>query len=126
MYMDASNRQSPSAEVPAPAGCSLKMIWAVIRPEMVDKVVKALGTRGFAAITRFDVYGRGKQKGVLVGGENYDMPKTVLMLVAETCNVAEVVKIIEDNARTGSIGDGRIFVSPVEEAHTIRTGESGL
>jgi nitrogen regulatory protein PII len=48
------------------------------------------------------------------------MPKTVLMLVLEA------VKIIEDAARTGAIGDGRIFVVPVEEAHTIRTGEVGL
>ncbi len=54
------------------------------------------------------------------------MPKTVLMLVAESGNVAAVVKTIEDNARTGSIGDGRIFVAPIEEAHTIRTGELGL
>jgi nitrogen regulatory protein PII 1 len=104
----------------------MNMIWAVIRPEVVDKVVKALGTGGFSAMTRFDVYGRGKQKGVFVGGENYDMPKTVLMLVVESSNVAVVVKIIEDNARTESIGDGRIFVVPVSEAHTIRTGELGL
>ena len=54
------------------------------------------------------------------------MPKTVLMLVAESSNVAVVVKTIEDNARTGSIGDGRIFVAPIAEAHTIRTGELGL
>jgi nitrogen regulatory protein PII len=54
------------------------------------------------------------------------MPKTVLMLVVESSNVAVVVKIIEDNARTESIGDGRIFVVPVSEAHTIRTGELGL
>lgn len=104
----------------------MNMIWAVIRPEVVDKVVKALGAGGFSAMTRFDVYGRGKQKGIVVGGENYDMPKTVLMLVVESSNVAVVVKTIEDNARTGSIGDGRIFVAPVAEAHTIRTGEQGL
>jgi len=104
----------------------MNMIWAVIRPEVVDKVVRVLGTGGFSAMTRFDVYGRGKQKGVIVGGENYDMPKTVLMLVVESSNVAVVVKIIEDNARTGCIGDGRIFVVPVAEAHTIRTGEPGL
>ena len=105
---------------------SMKMIWAVIRPEVVDKVVKALGAGGFSAMTRFDVYGRGKQKGVVVGSENYDMPKTVLMLVVGASSVAEAVKIIEDNARTGNIGDGRVFVAPIEEAHTIRTGELGL
>jgi nitrogen regulatory protein PII 1 len=104
----------------------MKMIWAVIRPEVVDRVVKALSAGGFSAMTRFDVYGRGKQKGVVVGGENYDMPKTVLMLVVESSNVAAVVKTIEESARTGGIGDGRIFVAPIEEAHTIRTGEPGL
>jgi nitrogen regulatory protein PII len=61
-----------------------------------------------------------------VGGENYDMPKTVLMLMVDGAGVEAVVKIIEENARTGSIGDGRIFVVPVEGAHTIRTGERGL
>lgn len=105
---------------------AMKMIWAVIRPEVVDRTVKALTAGGFGAMTRFDVYGRGKQKGVVVGGENYDMPKTVLMLVVDGAGVEAVVKIIEENARTGSIGDGRIFVVPVEGAHTIRTGEGGL
>lgn len=107
-------------------GPSMKMIWAVIRPEMVDRTVKALIAGGFAAMTRFDVYGRGKQKGISVAGESYDMPKTVLMLVVDEAGVNGAVKIIEESARTGSIGDGRIFVVPVEEAYTVRTGESGL
>jgi nitrogen regulatory protein PII 1 len=81
---------------------------------------------GFAAMTRFDVYGRGKQKDVVVGSENYDLPKMVLMLVVDASSVAGAVKIIEENARTGSIGDGRIFVAPIEVAHTIRTGEMGM
>lgn len=104
----------------------MKMIWAVIRPEVVDKTVKALTAEGFSAMTRFDVYGRGKQMGVVVGSESYDMPKTVLMLVVNSESVDAVMKIIEDNARTGNIGDGRIFVAPIELAHTIRTGEPGL
>jgi len=105
---------------------SMKMIWAVVRPERVDAVVRALKYGGFSAMTRFDVYGRGKQMGIAVAGERYDMPKTVLMLVLEAGRISEAVKIIEDSARTGAIGDGRIFVVPVEEAHTIRTGEVGL
>ena len=104
----------------------MKMIWAVIRPERVDVVVSALKTEGFSAMTRFDVYGRGKQKGIVVAGESYDMPKTVLMLVLEAGRISEAVKIIEDSARTGAIGDGRIFVVPVEEAYTIRTGKVGM
>ena len=104
----------------------MKMIWAVIRPERVDVVVRALKAEGFPAMTRFDVYGRGKQKGVVVAGESYDMPKTVLMMVLEAGRISDAVRIIEESARTGAIGDGRIFVVPVEEAHTIRTGEVGL
>lgn len=73
----------------------MKMIWAVIRPERVDVVVGALKTEGFSAMTRFDVYGRGKQKGIVVAGESYDMPKTVLMLVLEAGRISEAVKIIE-------------------------------
>jgi len=54
------------------------------------------------------------------------MPKTVLMLVVDGASMEAAVKAIVESARTGSIGDGRIFVVPVEEAHTIRTGETGL
>jgi nitrogen regulatory protein PII 1 len=104
----------------------MKMIWAVVRPEMVDPVVEALGDRGYAAVTRFDVYGRGKQKGVEVHGLNYDVPKTMLMMVLEDERVEEAVRIIKEHAKTGNIGDGRIFVAAIVEAHTIRTGELGL
>ena len=104
----------------------MKMIWAVIRPERVDAVVSAHKAEGFSAMTRFDVYGRGKQRGIAVASENYDMPKTVLMLVVEAGQVSDAVKIIEEHARTGCIGDGRIFVAPIEQAYTIRTGEQGL
>ena len=104
----------------------MKMIWAVIRPEVLDRVVRALAMRGYVAMTRFDVYGRGKQKGVIVGGESYDMPKTVLMMVVNDGSVGEAAAIIEEHARTGCTGDGRIFITTVDEARTIRTGEKGL
>lgn len=104
----------------------MKMIWAVIRPEVLDRVVRALAMRGYVAMTRFDVYGRGKQRGVIVGGESYDMPKTVLMMVVDDGSVGEAAAIIEEHARTGSTGDGRIFITTVDEARTIRTGEKGL
>jgi len=104
----------------------MKMIWATIRPEVLDRVVRSLAVRGYLAMTRFDVYGRGKQRGVIVGGESYDLPKTVLMMVVEDGSVDEAATIIEENARTGCAGDGRIFITAVEEARTIRTGERGL
>ena len=107
--------------------CGMKMIRAVIRPEAVDKVADSLETGGFTALTRIEVFGRGKQKGIKVGNVVYDnLPKTMLMLVVDDDSVEKSVKIIEDSARTGNIGDGKIFISSVDEAYTIRTGQRGL
>ncbi|AEB67437.1 MULTISPECIES: P-II family nitrogen regulator [Methanothrix] len=105
----------------------MKMIRAVIRPEAVDKVADSLETGGFTALTRIEVFGRGKQKGIKVGNVVYDnLPKTMIMLVVDDDSVEKSVKIIEDSARTGNIGDGKIFISSVDEAYTIRTGQRGL
>jgi nitrogen regulatory protein PII 1 len=105
----------------------MKMIRAVIRPEAVDKVADSLETGGFTALTRIEVFGRGKQKGIKVGNVVYDnLPKTIIMLVVDDVSVEKSVKIIEDSARTGNIGDGKIFISSVDEAYTIRTGQRGL
>jgi|SRR5690606_30970410 nitrogen regulatory protein PII 1 len=107
--------------------CGMKMIRAVIRPEAVDKVADSLETGGFTALTRIEVFGRGKQKGIKVGNVVYDnLPKTMIMLVVDDDSVEKSVKIIEDSARTGNIGDGKIFISSVDEAYTIRTGQRGL
>ena len=107
--------------------CGMKMIRAVIRPEAVDKVADSLETGGFTALTRIEVFGRGKQKGIKVGNVVYDnLPKTMLMMVVDDDLLEPAVKIIEGAARTGNIGDGKIFVSSVEEAYTIRTGQRGL
>lgn len=109
-------------------GCyGMKMIRAVIRPEAVDKVADSLEAGGFTALTRIEVFGRGKQKGIKVGNVVYDnLPKTMLMLVVDDDLVEKSIEIIEGAARTGNIGDGKIFVSPVDEAYTIRTGQRGL
>ncbi len=105
----------------------MKMVRAIIRPEMVDKVADSLETGGFTALTRMDVFGRGKQKGIKVGNVVYDnLPKTMLMVVVDDEKLESAVKIIEDSARTGNIGDGKIFVTSVEDAYTIRTGARGL
>ena len=105
----------------------MKMIRAVIRPEAVDKVADSLESGGFTALTRVEVFGRGKQKGIKVGNVVYDnLPKTMLMLVVGDDDLEKVVKIIEGAARTGNIGDGKIFVTSVDEAYTIRTGARGL
>lgn len=105
----------------------MKMIRAFIRPEKEQEVVLALEGAGFPSLTKMPVFGRGKQKGLQVGPVHYDeLPKTLLMMVVEDEDVDKVVKIIEDKARTGFIGDGKIFISPVERAFTIRTGKEGL
>ena len=109
-------------------GClRMKMIRAVIRPEAVDKVADSLEASGFTALTRIEVFGRGKQKGIKVGNVVYDnLPKTMVMMVVNDERLESAIKIIQDSARTGNIGDGKIFVSPVDEAYTIRTGQRGL
>ena len=105
----------------------MKMIRAVIRPEAMDKVADSLEAGGFTALTRIEVFGRGKQKGIKVGNVVYDnLPKTMIMLVVGDDQTKNAVKIIEDSARTGNIGDGKIFITTVEDAYTIRTGQRGI
>lgn len=105
----------------------MKMIRAFIRPEKEQEVVLALEGAGFPSLTKMPVFGRGKQKGLQVGPVHYDeLPKTLVMMVIENEDVEKVVRIIQDKARTGFIGDGKIFVSPVDAAYTVRTGESAL
>ena len=105
----------------------MKMVRAFIRPEKEQEVVQALEGAGYGSLTKMPVFGRGKQKGLQVGPIYYDeLPKTLLMLVVEDESAKHAVEVIEDKARTGFIGDGKIFISPVEEAYTIRTGEVGL
>jgi nitrogen regulatory protein PII 1 len=106
------------------------LVRAIIRPEKVGIVLSELLSAGFPAVTKMDVFGRGKQKGVKVGEVFYDeIPKEMLLIVVEDADKEDVVKIILKYARTGEnghFGDGRIFVSPVEEAYTISTKTKGL
>jgi nitrogen regulatory protein PII 1 len=105
----------------------MKMIRAFIRPEREQDVVLALEGAGFPSLTKMPVFGRGKQKGLTVGPVHYDeLPKTLIMTVVADKDIDKVLKVIQDKARTGFIGDGKIFVSPVESAYTVRTGEATL
>lgn len=105
----------------------MKMLRAILRPEKTEDVVDALTEAGYVALSKMEVVGRGKQKGIHIGSVYYDeLPKTMLMLVIEDENVEEVVEIINLIAYTGNFGDGKIFLSPVEETYTIRTGNKGL
>ncbi|MCI4627065.1 MAG: P-II family nitrogen regulator [Candidatus Magnetoovum sp. WYHC-5] len=105
----------------------MKMIRAFIRPEKEKEIVLALEGAGFPSITKMPVFGRGKQKGLQVGPVRYDeLSKIMLMIVVKKDDVDKVVSIIMERGRTGFIGDGKIFISPVEEVYTIRTGDSIL
>lgn len=105
----------------------MKMIRAFIRPEKEQEVVLALEGAGFPSLTKIPVFGRGRQKGLTVGPVHYDeLPKVLIMLVVDDKDQDKVLKVIQDKARTGFIGDGKIFVSPVDTAYTVRTGEAGL
>ena len=106
------------------------MIRAIIRPEKVGTVLAELSDAGFPAVTKMDVMGRGKQRGVKGGDVFYDeIPKEMLMMVVRDEDKDDVVRIVVKNAKTGekgAFGDGKIFVSPVEEAYTISSGNSQL
>lgn len=105
----------------------MKMIRAFVRPEKEQEVVLALEGAGFPSLTKMPVFGRGKQKGLQVGPVHYDeLPKTLLMMVIDDEDEAKVIDIIQEKAKTGFIGDGKIFVSAVEKAYTVRTGDAGL
>ena len=105
----------------------MRMIRAIIRPNKEEKVVESLEKEGFVSLTKMNVFGRGKQKGIRVGTICYDeLPKVMLMLVVEDEAVTKAVNIIQNSARTGNIGDGKIFVTDVSEAYTVRTGAPGL
>ncbi|MDD7795632.1 P-II family nitrogen regulator [Clostridium sp. 'White wine YQ'] len=106
------------------------MVRAILRPDRVGIVLSELLSAGFPEVTKMDVFGRGKQKGIKVGDIYYDeLPKEMILLVVKDEDKDDVIKIIMKNARTGekgAFGDGKIFVSPVETAFTISSGKEGL
>lgn len=106
------------------------LIRAIIRPEMVNTVMLELLEAGFPAVTKMDVFGRGKQRGVVIGDIQYDeISKEMLWMVVNDEDKDDVVKAVLRTARTGekgNYGDGRVFISPVEDAYTISTGKQGL
>ena len=108
----------------------MKMVMAVIKPFKLDDVREALAEAGVAGITATEVKGFGRQKGhtELYRGAEYVvdfLPKVKVEAVVEDDQVDRVVEAIETAARTGRIGDGKIFVIPVEQAVRIRTGDKG-
>ena len=109
----------------------MNKIEAIIRPEKLDAVKNALAEQGFIGLNVVNVLGRGVQKGVAYVGRagekmTVDMlPKTKLEVVVSEADTEKVIDIILRVARTGNIGDGKIFVIPVSQVIRVRTGERG-
>ena len=108
----------------------MKKIEAVIKPFKLDEVKEALREVGLQGITVVEAKGFGRQKGhtELYRGAEYVvdfLPKVMLVIICEDSVVERAVEAIMTAARTGRIGDGKIFISPVEEVIRIRTGERG-
>lgn len=106
----------------------MKMIKAIIKPERFEFIKKALEDKGFISMTISEVRGRGEQKGISLeyrgGLMTVDiLPKLQIEIVVKDKDVDTVLSTITESARTGKIGDGKIFIIPVEKAIRIRTGE---
>jgi len=106
----------------------MKLIKAIVRPNKVDEVKDALERLQISGMTVTEVRGHGKQKGhtAIYRGQEYNvslLPKMEIEVVIPDAVVDDAVKAITQAARTGEIGDGRIFVLPVGESYKIRTGE---
>ena len=110
---------------------SMKKIEAIIRPERLEAVKVALVEAGITGLHVENVVGHGNQRGVIHsgrGGGSYviDMlPKVKLVTVISDHNVERVIAAIIEHARTGNIGDGKIFISDIADAIRVRTGERG-
>jgi len=108
----------------------LKKVEAIIKPFKLDEVKEALNEIGIQGITIVEVKGFGRQKGhtELYRGAEYVVdfiPKIKIEIIVHDEMLAKVVDTVEQAAKTGRIGDGKIFVTPVEEVVRIRTGERG-
>lgn len=108
----------------------MKKIEAIIRPEKLTIVHEALKDLGYPGLTVSEVKGHGVQKGIVQQwrGRQYAvefLPKIKLELVVPDTAVDRILSVIRENAETGSIGDGKAFVSPVDNAMRLRTGETG-
>ncbi len=106
----------------------MKKIEAIIRSEKLEAVKQALDLKGFGSMTVTEVKGRGQQKGIkqIWRGREYTVdfiPKVKIEIFTSSDNADEIMEIIRDKAYSGNIGDGKIFVLPIERAVRIRTGE---
>ncbi len=109
----------------------MKLIKCIVRPNKVDEVRDALERLNLAGMTVTDVRGHGHQKGhtAVYRGKEYAvslLPKIEIEVVVADSAVDDVIRAVMEAARTGEIGDGRVFVLPVEQGYNIRTGERDI
>ena len=109
----------------------MKLIKCIVRPNKVDEVKDALSKLSVSGMTVTEVRGHGKQKGhtAIYRGKEYNvslLPKMEIEVVVPDRMVADCIKAVIEAARTGEIGDGRVFVMPVEQSYRIRTGERDI
>ena len=102
----------------------MKMIQAVIRPEKEREVIDSLTKSGIHAFTRLDVFGRGRQQGLVVGNVQYEeLPKVMLWVTVKNNELDRALEAIKISSRTGNPGDGKLFVFNLMESLTLRTGQ---
>ena len=109
----------------------MKLIKSVVRPNKVDEVRDALERMNIPGMTVTEVRGHGRQKGhtAIYRGKEYNvslLPKVEIEVVVQDSIADDVIKAIVGAARTGEIGDGRVFVMPVDHSYNIRTGEKDV
>jgi nitrogen regulatory protein PII len=109
----------------------MKLVKAIVRPNKVDEVRDALEKLNVGGMTVTEVRGHGRQKGhtAIYRGKEYDvtlLPKVEIEVVVPDEVVDEVIQTVIKAARTGEIGDGRVFVLPVDHGYNIRTGERDM
>jgi len=109
----------------------MKLLKAIIRPNKIDDVKDALAKLNISGMTVTEVRGHGKQKGhtAVYRGKEYNvslLPKMQVEVVVTDTIADDAIRAIAEAARTGEIGDGRVFVLPVERAYRIRTGEQDV
>ena len=107
---------------------NMKLVMANIRPSKVEELKDALGKLNLSGMKITEVRGHGRQKGqaAIYRGKEYNvslLPKSKIELVLPDDLVDDAIRVIIETARTGEIGDGRIFVMPVDQGYNIRTGE---
>ncbi len=108
----------------------MEKIEAILREERLPLVLAALGELGYGGITITPVRGHGRQRGVAQQWRGTEfrvdfLPKVKIELIVDDAHAAEIIDCICENARTGAVGDGKIWVTPVSRLIRVRTGETG-